>query len=455
MPSTNFKVIVVGGGPVGLTAAHALTRAGIDFVVLESRPTVVINAGSNLVLLPTGMRILAQLGLLDALNAVSSPLAEIKRFDHAGRRIGDSNIFVHFGENHGVLPRVISRHLLTKVMYEALPEESRAKMQANKRVSGIENTAEGVVVRCRDGSEYEGSVIIGADGAHSFIRQSMRALALEAAARDPASSTSTDEDNGINEEQPFLTTYRALWVRFPTQADLKPGHANETHGRDAAIQLFAGEDTSVIGIYERFGEPTRESARFGPADEDAFVERWGHLPISGELTVADAYASREQAGMVNLEEGVVKHWSWETIVLVGDAAHKFTPSTGAGCNNGIVDVAVLISELHEAVASASAAGPSKARVSEAFRRYQDGRYEAVAAGCAGAGQATAAATWKNAVMKFVDQRVMSSHRVQRFVMERGAPAIARTPVLSFIRNEEMAGGKYPWVRASQPSVQTV
>jgi len=52
MSVSNFNVIVVGGGPVGLTAAHALTQAGIPFTVLETRPSVVIDAGSNLVLLP-------------------------------------------------------------------------------------------------------------------------------------------------------------------------------------------------------------------------------------------------------------------------------------------------------------------------------------------------------------------------------------------------------------------
>jgi 2-polyprenyl-6-methoxyphenol hydroxylase-like FAD-dependent oxidoreductase len=98
MNSTNFKVIVVGGGPVGLTAAHALSRAGIDFVVLERRPNIVVDAGSNLVLLPMGLRVLGQLGLLDTLNRVSSPLAQVERFDHSGRNLGDTRFFVHFKE---------------------------------------------------------------------------------------------------------------------------------------------------------------------------------------------------------------------------------------------------------------------------------------------------------------------------------------------------------------------
>ena len=94
MAASNFKVIVVGGGPVGLIAALALEKAGIDFVMLERRPNVVIDAGSNLVLLPIGLRAFYQLGLHDQLNAVSSPLDRIHRMDHTGRDIGDAQWFV-------------------------------------------------------------------------------------------------------------------------------------------------------------------------------------------------------------------------------------------------------------------------------------------------------------------------------------------------------------------------
>ena len=93
MAASNFKVIVVGGGPVGLVAAHALSHAGIDFVVLESREHMVIEAGSNLVLTPIGLRVLGQLGLLDALDRVTSPLGKVHRIDHEGRDIGSHEFF--------------------------------------------------------------------------------------------------------------------------------------------------------------------------------------------------------------------------------------------------------------------------------------------------------------------------------------------------------------------------
>lgn len=98
MSTGNFKVIVVGGGPVGLTAAHALTRANIDFVVLESRPKIVIDAGSDLVLLPMGMRLLGQLDLLGDVEHVSTALEKVVRIDHQGYDLGETKIFNHMKE---------------------------------------------------------------------------------------------------------------------------------------------------------------------------------------------------------------------------------------------------------------------------------------------------------------------------------------------------------------------
>lgn len=94
MSSSNaFKVIVVGGGPVGLTAAHAFSRAGISFTLLERRESTIIDAGSNLVLLPVGMRALGQLDLLKHLNKVTSELKTIQRLDHSGNNMGNVDYF--------------------------------------------------------------------------------------------------------------------------------------------------------------------------------------------------------------------------------------------------------------------------------------------------------------------------------------------------------------------------
>ncbi|KAK3360646.1 hypothetical protein B0T25DRAFT_473991 [Lasiosphaeria hispida] len=440
MSSQAFKAIVVGGGPVGLTAAHSLSRANLDFVVLESRPRIVLDAGSNLVLLPIGLRVLSQLGLLPAIERASSPMDRFRRIDHKGRDIGDTLWFTYFKENHGAYPRVISRHDLMQILHDGLPIEAQAKLLPNKKVTCVSTGTDGVIVTCADGTTYTGTIVVGADGAHSTVRNQMRVAALQ----------TTSGDLRANEEKPFLTTYRSMWIRFATVPPIKPGDASETHGYDCTLQLFAGEETSVIGIYERMEEPSRDSSRYTEADEHAFISRWGHLPIiEGGMTIADAYTSRTQAGMVNLEEGILKHWSFDRIVLVGDAAHKFTPSTGAGCNNGIVDVVALANELYHAFravrdAEGETAFPDKLHILAAFNEYQQARFATVKDGLEGASQATGAATWSDMTHRFVDRHILSRQSLVKFFASRNAPVVAKTPVFEYVEGEEQMIGKFPW-----------
>ncbi|KAK5659731.1 hypothetical protein OQA88_942 [Cercophora sp. LCS_1] len=437
-----FKAIVVGGGPVGLTAAHSLSRANLDFVVLESRPKIVLDAGSNLVLLPIGLRVLSQLGLLPDIEKASSPMSRFKRIDHEGKDIGDTLWFTHFKENHGAYPRVISRHDLMRILHDSLPPSAQSKLLPSKKVVSVSTSPTGVSVTCADGTIHNGTIIVGADGAHSTVRSQMRLSAL---------STTSSSIPTTNDEKPFLTTYRSMWIRFPTIPPIVPGDASETHGYNCTLQLFAGEETSVIGIYERMDQPTREPARYSEADEQAFITKWGHLPvIAGGCTIGDAYTNRTQAGMVNLEEGVLKHWSYDRIVLVGDAAHKFTPSTGAGCNNGIVDVVALANELYHAFRKVrdetgdEGAFPQGDEILRAFNEYQAARFEAVKEGMEGASQATGAATWADGTHRFVDRHVLSRPSLVRFFANRSAEKTAKSPVFEYVEGEEEMVGRFPW-----------
>jgi 2-polyprenyl-6-methoxyphenol hydroxylase-like FAD-dependent oxidoreductase len=60
-----LRVIIVGAGPVGLYLAHALSRANIDYVVLEQYGSVLRYQGAGVLLYPQTLRLLDQIGIYE------------------------------------------------------------------------------------------------------------------------------------------------------------------------------------------------------------------------------------------------------------------------------------------------------------------------------------------------------------------------------------------------------
>ena len=89
----NFKVIIVGGGPVGLSAAHALRLAKIDFLILEQRPSVFEEEGAGLILTANSLRVLHQFGVLEPIQSIGAEIDMSRRFDSSGRCFSETTEF--------------------------------------------------------------------------------------------------------------------------------------------------------------------------------------------------------------------------------------------------------------------------------------------------------------------------------------------------------------------------
>ena len=74
MSEHRFRVVIVGAGPTGLYLALALSKANIDFIVLEQHETIVNHAGAGILLWPQSARLLDQVGVLDEAKKSYSPI---------------------------------------------------------------------------------------------------------------------------------------------------------------------------------------------------------------------------------------------------------------------------------------------------------------------------------------------------------------------------------------------
>ncbi|PYI01546.1 FAD/NAD(P)-binding domain-containing protein [Aspergillus sclerotiicarbonarius CBS 121057] len=432
MPTTPFKVIVVGGGPLGLTAAHALSHAGIDFVVLESRDSVVLDQGASLVLGPPTLRVMHQLGLLDQLLAIGGELQLGQSFTHQGHEFRRCNPFRIMRKNHGIVPMAFHRAHLIQTLYNELPEQAKQQYLVNKKVRDIESHDTGVRVTCADGTSYEGSMVLGADGVHSKTRQVMRRLALAA-----------DPTRTWDAETPFTAAYRCMWCSFPRRSDI--GISTETQNTDKSIMYLSGRERGWIFLYERLPQPTTERTNYTAEDTEAMAARFAEYPITETLRVKDVYQERFTAGMANLEEGILQHWGWGRIALAGDACHKYTPNAGLGLNNGIQDVVVLCNGLHQALQSATDGQLDTATVGRVVDAYQTERAAPIRADAKQSAHVTRMHAWANTLYYLVARYILSWGVIEGLLINYlAANAIKKCAVLKYIRTTEPFVGAVKW-----------
>lgn len=93
MDRSKFRAVIIGGGPVGLTIANGLERAGLDFVVVERHPTIISESGAGIMLWPHSVRVFDQLGLLESCEGRYIPLHTRATGHLDGTPIRASSIF--------------------------------------------------------------------------------------------------------------------------------------------------------------------------------------------------------------------------------------------------------------------------------------------------------------------------------------------------------------------------
>lgn len=354
-----------------------------------------------------------------------------------------------FPNSHGARATVFHRADIVTLLYESLSRADKARILTDKKVTEIITGEDGVEVRCGDGSTFHGSMVIGADGVNSKVRQSIRELSIKASAPE------------VNEEKPYVSEYKVLWCTFPRQPCNDPGDSIEIHGKDTSLQCLNSQKRSWLFIYERLEFPTRECVSYSQEDVERFAERHGDLAIGEQLKVKDVFPKRYTAGMSNLEEGIVKHWSWGRMVLVGDACHKFTPNQGLGYNNGIQDVVALVNELNRAVPAEHRAGGAASVPLESlagvFSRYQASRMELLQRDFRFSVSWTRMSAWKYWTQHLMDRYILPAiPKMDEFAITYLVSGpVSRTIVLDFIECEEPFQGKVPWkhaMKTPQPKV---
>ena len=388
-----IEVAVGGAGFAGLALAIALRQAlGDPFAVTVIDPTLAHAQSKDpraSAIAAAARRLFEAIDVWDAVAPNAQPILDMvvtdSKLDDAvrptfltfGGDVEEGEPFAHMVEN---------RHLVDALATKA--RDLGVDLRAGA-VAGFENPGNVVDVSLADGEVISARLLVGADGAHSLIRER-------------AGITT----HGWNYDQSAIVTTVA--------------HEREHNGRadehflpagPFAILPLTGKRCSIV-----WTENTREAQRIVALPDDEFhkeLEKRFGLQL-GDLKVIGP----RRAFPLGLF--TARTFIGDRLALIGDAAHIIHPIAGQGLNMGLRDVAALA----EAIADAARLGldPGGPDVLERYQRWR--RFDTMTMGIATDGL----------------NRLFSNHSdVLRFARDIGLGLVERMPVLKRMFIREAAG----------------
>jgi 2-polyprenyl-6-methoxyphenol hydroxylase-like FAD-dependent oxidoreductase len=338
--------IVIGGGVAGPAAAMALRKAGIEPAVYEAYATGADGVGGTLTVAPNGLDALRILGADRDVRAAGQPIDATVVADGRGREL------VAFPGLAGLAP---SQALWRTDLYRALHDRAAADgvaIEYGRRLVAVDEHADGVTARFADGSAATADVLVGADGIRSTVR------------------TLIDPDAPRPRHVPLLNVGGVA----RTAPAARPTASYFVFGRRAFLGYWVQPD-GTTAWFANVPDPEPMSAAHARAIAPAgWLERLAEL-VAGEVPAGDliAHTAPEELFALGSVETMprVPRWSRGRMVLVGDAVHASSPSSGQGASLAIESAVELARCLRDR--------PDVPGAFAAYERLRRARVERVAA----------------------------------------------------------------------------
>ncbi|MGV9194026.1 FAD-dependent monooxygenase [Microbacterium sp. MC2] len=308
------KVAVVGSGAAGLAAAIQLAKAGVTVDVYEAKPEISA-LGSGITLQGNALRAFGELGIWDRVQE--------KGYFFEGLNLRapgpDAQIVAQLPDVQTGGPDFpacggMYRPDLAAIMV-ARAEEVGAHLHYGAKVTGLDETADGVALSVGDDVVGVYDLVIGADGLNSTVRDLI----------------------GIDTKpEPFGM---GIWRAFVT----RPAEVTTSelyYGGPVFIAGYTptGDDTMYAFLVEeaqdRFGVTDAEATEIMIGESMAYNGPW--------VSIRESLAAGAQVNYTWFTKHVVEGpWNRGRVVIIGDAAHSCPPTIAQGAAQALEDALVL------------------------------------------------------------------------------------------------------------------
>ena len=336
-----LPVLVSGGGIGGLAAASLLAQDGHQVTVFEQAPEFgEIGAGIQL-----GPNIFKMFEYLDMTEAITQVAFFPPGLGMNDIRTGETVVRVPLGDAthrvYGYPYGVIYRADLHNVFLQRCQNHPNITLRTNAKVERFTQSALGVQVHLANGEVVDGTVLIGADGMWSKIREAV-----------------------VGDGKPRVSghiAYRAVLKKEDVPAELWSDD----------VLLWGGEKTHLVHYPMRRGELFNLVAVFHSSKYD---EGWNTFGDTAELQERFAQATPQVRALLEkietwkmwvlCDREPVKNWTDRRVTLLGDAAHPMLQYLAQGAGQAIEDAVVLREALRH----------TQGNWTDAFQKYQATRY---------------------------------------------------------------------------------
>ncbi|MEQ1502499.1 MAG: FAD-dependent monooxygenase [Myxococcota bacterium] len=311
--------VVIGAGIAGPVVAMALQRIGVECTVYERHPGPSEGVGAFLTVAANGLDALAAIDLHREVAAAGFSTPKMSMWSGTGRRLGTLD---HGYRPSGATTTTIERAALYRTLLAAATDRG-IRFEYGRRLTGIRERRDEVVAAFADGSEARGTFLVGADGIWSTARK-----LVDPGAAEP-------EYCGLIGSGGYATG-----VDLPPEPDT----FQFVFGRRAFFGYIAREGGLVwwFANVPTRPEPSREAlAALQPDDEAQRLRALFADDAPPLAAILDAPSLGRFPSMPMHTLTPPRAWSRGRVVLVGDAAHSTSPSSGQGASLAIEDAIEL------------------------------------------------------------------------------------------------------------------
>jgi salicylate hydroxylase len=320
-----MRILIAGGGLGGLTAGLALLKKGFNVQILEQAAQLK-EVGAGIQLSPNCNHVLFKLGLEpEFMKLASEPQGKIVRLWNTGQTWNLFDLGSVSRKLYGYPYLTAHRADLHQTLANAVRREDPDAIVLGAKMIAFDQHADGVTVRTEDGRSFQGDVLVGADGVHSLVRETLFGA-------DKPRFSGIVAWRGVIEAATLPTQLQrplgVNWVGPGAHVIHYPLRANKLVNFVAAVERT---DWQVESWTER-GSTEECLADLAGWNEDVHsLIRAIDVPYKWALMVRDPMAK----------------WSHGNITLLGDACHPTLPFLAQGAAMAIEDGYMLARALDE------------------------------------------------------------------------------------------------------------